>query len=702
MTPQKAWLEFLKDRFVKKASLETRDIRQGRFRRLIHESLEDRKLMAVAVAGFSPTPSGFTAELTAPIKLENLNLYDSALAGMGAADVTLRGESVGQVRGSLVVEGSRITFVSTSGVLAPDTYLATLRSSSNAFVDAALGQLLDGEFNGQFPTGNGVPGGDFVISFVVGATPSIIVGMPDFARGPSQQINVPAVGSGQSPLPDLPIQFSNADGITSLVMTITYDPTLLSVSDVKLGPSAPNGSQVEANLTNPGEIVIAFFSLEPLAAGASNLISLEASVPESARYGAAHLIRFDSLEINAGAINAITRDAIHVVAFPGDATGNRRYDAEDARLVARVGVGLDSGFVGNLVEGVSNPQIRPFATIDPVIVGDVTGREGISPLDASDILRRVVGLATPNIPNIPTAQSPIGISLSSTTLSVNSPVGTVVGSFTTIDPDLGDTHTYTLVAGEGNNNNNLFSITGNNLVTASTLSPTTPQPLQIRVQTTDSTGRTFQRFFAITLTDLNQAPTSISLSNQTVQENVATGTVVGVLSTVDADLNDSHTYSLVSGEGSGGNAGFTISGNQLLTADSFDFETQPTVSIRVRSTDAGGLFVEQVLTVTVSNANEAPTSILLDNTLLSSLAPIGTVVGILSTVDPDSGDDHTYELVSGDGDADNVLFTIQGNRLIVAGFIDFEDQESFTVRIRSTDSDGLSVERVFIILEALI
>ena len=41
----------------------------------------------------------------------------------------------------------------------------------------------------------------------------------------------------------------------------------------------------------------------------------------------------------------------------------------------------------------------------------------------------------------------------------------------------------------------------------------------------------------------------------------------------------------------------------------------------------------------------------------------GRAVATLSTSDPDSGDTHTYALVSGDGDADNSAFAIEGDQL---------------------------------------
>jgi len=660
------------------------------------EPLEDRRVMAVTVAAFTPTPSGFTAQLSEEIRIENLNLYNSQSGDMGAADVTLQGTTGGNIPGSLVVDGTNLTFVARGGVLPADSYTATLRSSANGIVDAALGELLDGEFSGAFPSGNGTPGGDFVFSFTVSAVPALVISLPDFARGPMQAINVPAVGSGTAPQTGLPIRFSQTAGITSFEMTVQYNADLLDITDIDLGPDAPAGSQVEANFDVAGQVRIAFFSLEPLTSGNGDLVQLIASVPEDAAYGSAQVMNITAIEVNAGAIQAIGDSAIHAVAFPGDSNGNGRYDAEDARLIARVGVGLDTGFVASPSTGsATNPRL--FALIDPLIIGDVTGVDGISPLDASDILRQVVGLPTPNIPALPSTLAPTALALSSTSVAEALPVGTTVGTFTTTDPNVGDTHTYSLVAGAGDTDNASFTITGNALRTAAVFDANVKSTYNIRVQTTDQTGRSFQRTFTITVTAANQAPTSIALSNSTVNENVAIGSTVGTLSTVDPNPADTHTYTLVSGTGSTDNASFSISGNSLVTASSLNFETQSSYSVRIRSTDSAGLFTEQTFTITVTNVNEAPTSIALSSSTIAESSPIGTAVGTFSTIDPDTGDTHTYTLVTGTGSTDNASFQIVGNALQTAAAIDFETQATYSIRVRSTDAGGLFIEESFVI-----
>ena len=82
------------------------------------------------------------------------------------------------------------------------------------------------------------------------------------------------------------------------------------------------------------------------------------------------------------------------------------------------------------------------------------------------------------------------------------------------------------------------------------------------------------------------------------------GTLVGTLLTTDLNPGDTFTYALAGGPD---DAAFTISGDQLLTAASFDFETKSSYSVQVRSTDAGGLSVVKDFTISVTNVNEAPT-----------------------------------------------------------------------------------------------
>ena len=481
-----------------------------------------------------------------------------------------------------------------------------------------------------------------------------------------------------------------------MLLKLTYDPALIDITAVTLSPNAPAGSQVEGNFDTEGEVTIGFFSLPPLPSGNLDLFRLTAAIPSSAPYGAAQVLSLSDLQVNAGAMQATGDSAVHVVAFPGDANANRRYDTEDARLVARVGVGLDTGLAVDQPTAAAGATFRTlFPSIAPALIGDVTGREGLSPLDASDILRKVVGLPTPNIPSLPENQAPSSLQLSPTTLAENQAIGTVVGTLTTTDPDVDDTHTYSLAAGQGDTDNSLFVVEGNQLKTAAVLDRETKSSYSVRLRTTDQTGLSLDQAFTITVSDVNETPTAISLSNASVAENQAAGTVVGLFTTTDPDVAGSHVYSLVTGDGASGNALFTVQGNELRIAQPLDFETTVPQTIRVRSTDQDGLFTEQAFTITVLDVNEAPTAIALSSNSVQENQPIGTAVGLLTSTDVDAEESHAYTLVAGEGDADNASFTIVGNEVRTRAVFDFETKASYSIRVRSTDQDGLFTEQAF-------
>jgi len=649
------------------------------------------------VATFVPEPSGFTVEFSEAIDTSVLNLYDAANQSLGEADVSLTGAAHGPVQGSLVADGQRLRFVATGGPLPADVYSVRLRSAADGLRSAADGAILDGDFAGVFPSGNGVAGGDFLFSFTAAAPESLVVGLPDFARGPGQAVDVPVAVDGQVLDGGLPIQLSDAAGVTSVSIRIAFDPDLLTVSDVQLGPDAPEDSQVTANLTVAGEATIAFFSLDPLPEGPSSIFSLVAQVPATAPYGAAHSVRITQLEINAGAMPATADDALHAVAFVGDANRNLRYDAEDARLIARVGVGLDSGFAVDPPQtGTASAPRLLYPAIDPQILGDVTGQGGLSALDASDVLRRVVGLPTPNIPALPN-RPPIDILLAPQTVPENAVAGTAVGVLSAVDWDEGDTHSFALVAGDGDADNASVVIVGNQLQTAVTLDFETQATLQIRVRATDQDGLSLEKALLVTVTNVNEAPTGVTLTPASVPENSPLGTVVGQLAAADPDVGDTHTFEFVAGEGDADNAAFVIEGDQLKTAALLDFETKNTYFVRVRATDAGGLSVEQSRLIAVTDANDAPTDVTLAPDTVAEDAAVGTVVGLLAADDPDAGDVHTFELVAGEGDADNAMFAIDGNELKTAAALDYETQNVLQIRVRATDQEGLSLDKALLI-----
>ena len=195
----------------------------------------------------------------------------------------------------------------------------------------------------------------------------------------------------------------------------------------------------------------------------------------------------------------------------------------------------------------------------------------------------------------------------------------------------------------------------------------------------------------------NAPPTGIALSSSTVAENQPAGTTVGTLSTTDPDSGDSFTYSLVSGAGSDNNAKFQIAGGQLQTSGALDFEAAAHLSVRVQTDDGHGGTFQKAFTIDVSNVNEAPTDVALSKSSVAENQPLGTAVGTLSATDPDAGDSASFSLVAGTGSVDNGSFAISGNTLRTNAPFDFETKSSYSIRVRTADSGGLSFETAFTI-----
>ncbi|MEW8048125.1 MAG: DUF4347 domain-containing protein, partial [Candidatus Thiodiazotropha sp.] len=174
----------------------------------------------------------------------------------------------------------------------------------------------------------------------------------------------------------------------------------------------------------------------------------------------------------------------------------------------------------------------------------------------------------------------------------------------------------------------------------------------------------------------------------TVREDVADGTSVGFLSTIDPDAGDTHTYSLLDDAG----GAFSIDTNTGLVsvADGslIDYETASSMDITVRTTDGGGLSYDEVITITIENVDEYTPVANADSV---SVAEGGTATlldgGFATVLNNDTGLGDTPVTVSLVTDVTNGSLTLNGDGTFSYthdGSENFTD--SFTYRI--TDNDG--------------
>ncbi len=296
----------------------------------------------------------------------------------------------------------------------------------------------------------------------------------------------------------------------------------------------------------------------------------------------------------------------------------------------------------------------------------------------------------------PGNQAPTNLALSATTVNENVAPNTVIGTFSSTDPDTGNSFTYSLIAGTGDTDNTAFSIVGNQLQINNSPDFETKNSYSIRVKTTDQGGLSFEKTLTITVNDVNetpgnQAPTNLALSATTVNENVAPNTVIGTFSSTDPDTGNSFTYSLIAGTGDTDNTAFSIVGNQLQINNSPDFETKNSYSIRVKTTDQGGLSFEKTLTIVVNDVNEtpsnqAPTALIFQNavTQLAENVNVTPEFKVADLLIEDDGLGTNNLFLTG---RDRERFLIQNSALFYVGFTpNFEAQNSYEVTVNVDDT----------------
>jgi VCBS repeat-containing protein len=279
-------------------------------------------------------------------------------------------------------------------------------------------------------------------------------------------------------------------------------------------------------------------------------------------------------------------------------------------------------------------------------------------------------------------EAPTDLDLSAATVTEND-AGAIVGALSVTDPDAGDSHAFAV-------DDARFEVDGSNqlrLKAGQILDFESEPTINVKVTVTDAGGLTYNETFIITVTNANEAPTDLKLSSATVAENDA-GAIIGTLGVTDPDVGDSHTFAV-------DDPRFEVDGSnqlRLKAGQSLDFESEPTVNVKVTATDAGGLTYDETFVITVTDVNEAPTDLALSSATVAE-NDAGAIIGTLGVTDPDVGDSHTFAV-------DDPRFEVDGSnqlRLKAGQSLDFESEPTVNVKVTATDSGGLTYDETFVI-----
>ena len=333
----------------------------------------------------------------------------------------------------------------------------------------------------------------------------------------------------------------------------------------------------------------------------------------------------------------------------------------------------------------------------PLVVTDSrSGGTGSDTLSNIEILK--FNNLTYNFATHQANYTPTDIALDDAEVGSNATAGTVVGALSVTDPNSSDTHTLELV----DDANGLFALDGDDITVAGALSE---GDHTITVRTTDSAGNVYEEDLTITVAHTNTPPEAPTLSNAAVDENSANGTVVGELSSTDAD-GDTLTYTLTN-NGGGKFALVTEEGvTKLVVNGALNYETASSYTVEVAVSDGEGGEASQSFAIAVNNVDEAPAGLKIASPITPSVTaiavaentPAGTVVGTLSATDPEGGT-VTYTLTDDAGG----LFVIDGNQVKLAQAMgDFETAtvKTYQIGVTATDSAGNSAPATFNIRHA--
>lgn len=191
----------------------------------------------------------------------------------------------------------------------------------------------------------------------------------------------------------------------------------------------------------------------------------------------------------------------------------------------------------------------------------------------------------------------------------------------------------------------------------------------------------------------NDPPDTESAANQ-IGELAPAGTPVGITATAsDPDPGDTVSYSV-------DDPRFTIDASGVITRSvngKLDFETEPSIALRVTATSSDGSKATQAFTVETLDEqepvvfNDPPDADGNPDRIAENVAA-GTTVGITASAsDPDAGDTVTYGV-------DDPRFAIDNDGVITRsanGTLNAQTEPSITLNVTATSSDGSTTVESF-------
>lgn len=284
----------------------------------------------------------------------------------------------------------------------------------------------------------------------------------------------------------------------------------------------------------------------------------------------------------------------------------------------------------------------------------------------------------------------LGLGLSGLSLAENAGANAEVGTLS-LNPD-DPTVVYSIVAGEGDNDNDRFIIVGSKLRARASLDFETTGQLSVRIAATSPLYGTIQRVFALTVTDVNEAPSAVRLTDTVTSLSESIGTAMRIRLADIAVSDDALGTATLSLAGPDAASFEIVAASLYLKAGvSLDARLKPAYSVTVQAEDAtlaGSAPATSVFALTItSTANQAPTGITLANAV-TSLAESTSTATRTKLADIVVADDGRGTNAITLGGPDVAAFEVVGTALYLkAGVpLNFEAKTTYAVTVSAGDS----------------
>ena len=209
--------------------------------------------------------------------------------------------------------------------------------------------------------------------------------------------------------------------------------------------------------------------------------------------------------------------------------------------------------------------------------------------------------------------------------------------------------------------------------------------------------------FTIYLRDVNDQPEYVTFSGRdTLREDAVVGTTIGNVSASDDDANQTVTCTLLADDK------FAIeAGNRVVLKTAVDYEQEANhpievrerysllrkgvyINLQVRCSDNGvpPMYVDGQYVINILDVNETPTSVGLTSYSVSENRDAGTLVGTITSVDPDNEvawtQNVTYNVV--DSGSASAPFVVDGTDLVTTSTLNYEAKSSYVINLTATDT----------------